>query len=141
MFLSQSESIPPTETGKILGSIYGSLVILFAILLFLSTFFSVLPTDAALRSFFLILSVGGLIILIGAELARVLFKSGVTVVGFFGFLAFNLLIVTFGLAVFVDIVIPTAMDTTIQMVILLLLASLVWYAVLVILLFRDWKKK
>lgn len=139
--MSQNNTTSPVETGKILGSIYGSLVILFAILLFLSTLFSVLPTDAALRSFFLILAVGGFIILIGAELARVLFKSGVTIVGFFGFLLFNLLIVLFGLAVYVDIVVPTVMDTTIQMVIFLLLASLLWYVVLVILLLRDWRKK
>ena len=70
-----------------------------------------------------------------------LFKSGVTIVGFFGFLLFNLLIVLFGLAVYVDIVVPTVMDTTIQMVVFLLLASLVWYVVLVILLLRDWRKK
>ncbi|MCK5266404.1 MAG: hypothetical protein KAR03_12415 [Candidatus Thorarchaeota archaeon] len=139
--MSQNNTTSPVETGKILGSIYGSLIILFAILLFLSTLFSGLPTDAALRSFFLILAVGGFIILIGAELARVLFKSGVTIVGFFGFLSFNLLIVLFGLAVYVDIVVPTVMDTTIQMVIFLLLASLVWYVVLVILLLRDWRKK
>ena len=139
--MSQNNTTSPVETGKILGSIYGSLIILFAILLFLSTLFSGLPTDAALRSFFLILAVGGFIILIGAELARVLFKSGVTIVGFFGFLLFNLLIVLFGLAVYVDIVVPTVMDTTIQMVIFLLLASLVWYVVLVILLLRDWRKK
>ncbi len=139
--MSQNNATSPVETGKILGSIYGSLVILFAILLFLSTLFSVLPSDAALRSFFLILSVGGFIILIGAELARVLFKSGVTIVGFFGFLLFNLLIVLFGLAVYVDIVVPTVMDTTIQMVIFLLLASLLWYVVLVILSLRDWRKK
>ena len=139
--MSQNNTTSPVETGKILGSIYGSLIILFAILLFLSTLFSGLPTDAALRSFFLILAVGGFIILIGAELARVLFKSGVTIVGFFGFLSFNLLIVLFGLAVYVDIVVPTVMDTTIQMVIFLLLASLLWYVVLVILSLRDWRKK
>ena len=139
--MSQNNTTSPVETGKILGSIYGSLIILFAILLFLSTLFSGLPSDAVMRSFFLILAVGGFIILIGAELARVLFKSGVTIVGFFGFLSFNLLIVLFGLAVYVDIVVPTVMDTTIQMVIFLLLASLVWYVVLVILSLRDWKKK
>lgn len=139
--MSQNNTTSPVETGKILGSIYGSLIILFAILLFLSTLFSGLPSDAAMRSFFLILAVGGFIILIGAELARVLFKSGVTIVGFFGFLSFNMLLVLFGLAVYVDIVVPTVMDTTIQMVIFLLLASLVWYVVLVILLLRDWRKK
>lgn len=139
--MSQDNTTSPVETGKILGSIYGSLIILFAILLFLSTLFSALTSDAALRSFFLILVVGGFIVLIGAELARVLFKSGVTIVGFFGFLALNLLMVTFGLAVYVDIVIPTVMDTTIQMVLVLLLLSLAWYVVLIVLLLRDWRKK
>ena len=139
--MSQDNTTSPVETGKILGSIYGSLIILFAILLFLSTLFSALTSDAALRSFFLILVVGGFIVLIGAELARVLFKSGVTIVGFFGFLALNLLMVTFGLAVYVDIVVPTVMDTTIQMVLVLLLLSLAWYVVLIVLLLRDWRKK
>ena len=139
--MSQDNTTSPVETGKILGSIYGSLIILFAILLFLSTIFSSLTSDAALRSFFLILVVGGFIVLIGAELARVLFKSGVTLVGFFGFLALNLLMVTFGLSVYVDIVVPTVMDTTIQMVLILLLLSLAWYVVLIVLLLRDWRKK
>jgi hypothetical protein len=139
--LSQNENSPPTETGKILGSIYGSLIILFAILLFLSTIFTSLPTDAALRSFYLILVVGTFVVIMGAELARVLFKSGITIVGFLGFLIFNLLMVAFGLAVFVDIVVPTVMDTTIQMVVYLLLGSIVWYIVLILLSLREWKQK
>jgi hypothetical protein len=139
--LSQINNTGPAETGKVLGSIYGSLIILFAVLFFLSTIFSSLATDAAMRSFFLFLIVGGFIILIGAELARVLFKSGVTVVGFFGFLALNLLMVVFGLAVFVDIVVPTVMDTTIQMVIYLLLASVAWYAILILWMAVEWRKK
>ncbi len=139
--MSQIKNSSPTETGKVLGSIYGSLIIIFAVLFFLSTVFSSLATDAALRSFFLFLIVGGFIILIGAELARVLFKSGVTIVGFFGFLALNLLMVVFGLAVFVDIVVPTVMDTTIQMVIYLLLASVAWYAILILWMAMEWRKK
>ncbi|MGY5880134.1 MAG: hypothetical protein RTV31_07785 [Candidatus Thorarchaeota archaeon] len=139
--MSQSESSPPTETGKILGSIYGSLIVLFAVLLFLSTIFSTLTSDAALRSFYLILVVGAFLVIIGAELAKVLFQSGVTIIGFLGFLIFNLLMVIFGLAVFVDIVVPTVMDTTILMVLLLLIGSLVWYAVLVLFSIREWKQK
>jgi len=87
------------------------------------------------------LVVGAFLVLMGAELAKVLIRSGVTIVGFLGFLAFNLLMVTFGLAVFVDIVVPTAMDITIQMVVYLLIGSLAWYAVLVLFLFREWKQK
>ncbi|TFG32411.1 hypothetical protein EU528_03630 [Candidatus Thorarchaeota archaeon] len=139
--MSQSESSPPTETGKILGSIYGSLIILFAVLLFLSTIFTSLTTDAAMRSFYLIFVVGAFLILIGAELAKILFKSGVTIIGFLGFLVFNLLMIIFGLAVFVDIVVPTVMDTTIQMVLLLLVGSLIWYVILVLISLREWKQK
>ncbi len=137
--MSQSTSVPPSETGKILGSIYGSLIILFAVLLFLSTIFSSLSSDAALRSFYLILTVGAFLVLMGAELARVLFKSGITIIGYLGFLAFNLLMIAFGLAVFVDIVVPTVMDVTIQMVVFLLLGSLVWYAILILLALREWR--
>jgi hypothetical protein len=139
--MSKGDNVSPVETGKVLGSTYGSLIILFAVLFFLSTIFSALAADAAMRSFFLILLVGGFIVIIGAELARVLFKSGITIVGFFGFLALNLLMVVFGLAVFVDIVVPTVMDTTIQMVIFLLLASVAWYAILIIWMILDWRKK
>jgi hypothetical protein len=139
--MSREDGISPAETGKVLGSIYGSLIILFAVLFFLSTIFSALSADAAMRSFYLILIVGGFIVLIGAELARVLFKSGITIVGFFGLLALNLLMVIFGLAVFVDIVVPTVMDATIQMVIFLLLASVAWYAILIIWMVWDWRKK
>jgi hypothetical protein len=139
--LSQIDNKSPTEIGKVLGSIYGSLIILFAVLFFLSTIFSSLPTDAALHSFFLILIVGAFIILIGAELAKVLFKAGITIVGFFGFLALNLLMVAFGLAVFVDIVVPTVMDTTIQMVLYLLLAAVAWYAILILWMAMEWRKK
>jgi hypothetical protein len=94
-----------------------------------------------MRSFFLILIVGGFIVLIGAELARVLFKSGITIVGFFGLLVLNLLMVIFGLAVFGDIVVPTVTDTAIQMVIYLLLASVAWYAILIIWMIWGWRKK
>ena len=138
--LSQSENNLLTETGKILGSIYGSLIILFAVLLFLSTIFSTLPTYAALRSFQLILIVGAFLVIMGAELAKVLFKSGITIVGFLGFLIFNLFMVALGLAVFVDMVVPTVMDVTIQMVVYLLIGSLIWYVVLILILLREWKQ-
>jgi hypothetical protein len=138
--LSQSENAKPVETGKVLGSIYGSLIIFFAVLLFLSTFFSSLPSDAAFRSFQLTWLVGGFIVLIGAELGRVLFKSDVTIVGFLGFLVLNLFMVVMALAVFADLVIPTATDFPIQMVVYLLLASAAWYIILVLFTLRDWWK-
>lgn len=138
--MTQSENTNPVETGKVLGSIYGSLIIFFAVLLFLSTFFSSLPSVAAFRSFQLIWLVGGFIVLIGAELGRVLFKSGVTIIGFIGFLVLNLFMIVMGLAVFADMVVPTAIDLPIQLVVYLLLASAAWYIILVLLALRDWRK-
>ncbi|MGD9397947.1 MAG: hypothetical protein PVJ05_16030, partial [Candidatus Thorarchaeota archaeon] len=128
--MSQAENEKPVEAGKVLGSIYGSLIIFFSILLFLSTFFSSLPNDAAFRSFQLIWLVGGFIVLIGAELGRVLFKSGVTIVGFLGFLVLNLFMIVIGLAVFADLVVPTAIDYPILLVVYLLITSAVWYIIL-----------
>ena len=138
--MTQSENTNPVETGKVLGSIYGSLIIFFAVLLFLSTFFSSLPSVAAFRSFQLIWLVGGFIVLIGAELGRVLFKSGVTIIGFIGFLVLNLFMIVMGLAVFADMVVPSAIDLPIQLVVYLLLASAAWYIILVLLALRDWRK-
>jgi hypothetical protein len=138
--LSQAENEKPVEAGKVLGSIYGSLIIFFSILLFLSTFFSSLPNDAAFRSFQLIWLVGGFIVLIGAELGRVLFKSGVTIVGFLGFLVLNLFMIVIGLAVFADLVVPTAIDYPILLVVYLLITSAVWYIILVLWTLRDWWK-
>ncbi|MFX1560094.1 MAG: hypothetical protein ACFFBL_05875 [Promethearchaeota archaeon] len=138
--MSQAENTNPVEAGKVLGSIYGSLIIFFAVLFFLSTFFSSLPNDAAFRSFQLTWLVGGFIVLIGAELGRVLFKSGVTIVGFLGFLVLNLFMIVIGLAVFADLVVPTAIDYPILLVVSLLLASAVWYIILVLWTLRDWWK-
>ena len=138
--LSQTEKAEPVETGKVLGSIYGSLIIFFAVLFFLSTFFSSLPTGAAIRSFQLMWLVGGFLVLIGAELSRVLFKSGVTIVGYLGFLVLNLFMVVIGLAVFADLVVPTAIEFPIQLVVYLLIASVIWYIILVLLSVLDWRK-
>ena len=138
--MSHAENKSPVEAGKVLGSVYGSLIIFFAVLFFLSTFFSSLPSDAAFRSFQLTWLVGGFIVLIGAELGRVLFKSGVTIVGFLGFLVLNLFMIVIGLAVFADLVIPTLIDYPILLVVYLLIASAIWYIILVLWTLRDWWK-
>jgi hypothetical protein len=126
------------ETGKILGSIYGSLIILLAVLLFMSSIFAGLPADAAVRSFFLILFVGALIVFVGGELARILQKSGITIVGFIAFLILNLVMVTIALALFTDIV--TSDPVAIQNVLGLLIGGAAWYLVLIVLNLRDWRK-
>ena len=137
--MSQGENSSPVETGKVLGGIYGSLIVFFAILFFLANFFVLLPSYAALRAFQFTCLVGGFIVLLGAEIGRVLFKSGVTIVGFLGFLALNLAMVVMGLALFADMVIPTLTDA-IMYVVILLLASGVWYLIIIILTLREWRQ-
>jgi len=76
----QAENQKLMQSGKILGSIYGFLIIFFAVLFFLGSIaYSSLPQTAAERSLILILSVGALILIMGTELERVLFNSGVIV--------------------------------------------------------------
>lgn len=133
--MSQEGSRSHAETGKVLGSVYGSLIVLLAATLLLSSVFSVLPTDATIRAFTLAWILGGFLILMGTELARSMYKSGITIVGFLGFLALNLLLVTFYLAVFADIVTPTTADYSIQMVVYLIIGSVVWYAVMLLWMF------
>lgn len=136
--MSQNENHKLVESGKILGSMYGSLIIFFAVLFFLGSIaFSSLPQWAAERSFILVWSVGAFIVILGAELGRVLFKSGVTVVGFLGLLALNLLMIILSLAVYVDVVIPTASETSIQWVLILLIGAIAWYIILCLLILRD----
>lgn len=108
--MSQEENARHTETGKILGSVYGSLIILLAVLLLLSSVFATLPTDAAFHAYTLACILSGFIVLMGSELARLMFKSGITVVGFIGFLTFNLLLVSMSIVVIADMVVPTIGD-------------------------------
>jgi hypothetical protein len=140
--MTQTEEQKIVETGKVLGSMYGSLIIFFAVIFFLGSLaFSSLPIWAAERSFILIWSVGALIVVLGAEIGRVLFKSGVTIVGFLGFLALNLMMVVLGLAVYVDVVVPTASEATIQWVLMLVVATIAWYFILCLWMLRERRRR
>jgi len=139
--LSQTENQKLVETGKILGGMYSSLIIFFAILFFLGFTFSPLADWVKERSFILIWTVGAFIIVIGTELSRVLFKSGVTIVGYLGLLALNLMMVVLGLAVYVDIIDLTTSPVTIPWIVLLVILSILWYIVLSLLMFRERRRR
>lgn len=74
------------------------------------------------------------------ELARLLQKSGITPVGFYGFLVLNLLLVSLFLAVFADIVVPSAIDTPILMVVYLIIGSAALYVILLLWMAYQWNK-
>ncbi len=132
----------PVETAKVLGSLYGSLVILFSVLFFFSApYFATFPTDVAMRSFWLVWIIGCTIVLIGAEIVWQLRKSGMTLISFFGFLFLNLFLIVMALAVFADIVTPTTLNLPIQLVILLVVASLFGYVILIFWTLKDWRIK
>jgi hypothetical protein len=48
--------------------------------------------------------------------------------------------IVIGLAVFADLVVPTAIDYPILLVVYLLITSAVWYIILVLWTLRDWWK-
>jgi hypothetical protein len=79
------------------------------------------------------------LVVIGAELGKVMFRSGVTIVGFLGFLALNLSMIVMSLAVFADIIVPTVPEA-ITYVLIILVLSLVWYLILILLALRDWRR-
>ncbi|MGQ4911026.1 MAG: hypothetical protein ACP6KW_02565 [Candidatus Thorarchaeota archaeon] len=138
--MSSENMSSPSETARVLSNIYGSLVVLMAVMLFMSSLFGALPAEVTFHAFILAWAVGAFIIVMGTELARLLQKSGITPVGFFGFLILNLLLVSIFLGVFADIVVPSTIDTPILMVVYLIIGSAAWYVVLLLWMAYQWKK-
>ncbi|RLI53465.1 MAG: hypothetical protein DRO87_11595 [Candidatus Thorarchaeota archaeon] len=107
---------------------------------FMSAFFGALPSDGQFHAFLLAWTVGAFTIVMETELARLLQKSGITPVGFYGFLVLNLLLVSLFLAVFADIVVPSAIDTPILMVVYLIIGSAALYVILLLWMAYQWNK-
>jgi hypothetical protein len=130
-----------TEISKVLGSIYGSMVILAAILLFLSITFGTLTLDVQNRTFTLFWLVGAMMAVTGAELARNLYKSGMSLFTFIIFLLVNLFLVLFLMVVFSDMLSTEAANAALGMVLVFLVAVAAYYLILVLLTLREWRSK
>ncbi len=138
--MSQEDVAKPAEAGKMIGSLYGVLVFFLSVMLFLSTFFSTLPGDVINRTYSLVFVIGCLIVLMGTELARMMYKNGMTIVGFLGFLVFNLMMVLLAVAIFADIVGPTPYGDAIGILLALIVGSVAWYAILLLWMVYHWWK-
>jgi len=130
-----------TEISKVLGSIYGSMIILAAFLLFLSLTFGTLTLDIQVRTFMLFWLVGLMLALTGAELARNLYKSGMSIFSFIAFLVVNLFLVLFLMVVFADMLSNEAASTAIGMILAFLVAGAISYIILAFWMIREWRSK
>ncbi|MFW9802761.1 MAG: hypothetical protein ACFFAX_13250 [Promethearchaeota archaeon] len=129
------------EISKVLGSIYGSMVILAAVLMFLSITFGTLTLDIQNRAFTLFWLVGAMMAVTGAELARNLYKSGMSLFTFIIFLIVNLFLALFLMVVFADMLSTEAANTAIGMVLVYLVAVAAYYLILVLWTLREWRSK
>ena len=129
------------EISKVLGSIYGSMVILAAVLLFLSITFGTLTLDMQNRAFTLFWLVGAMMAVTGAELARNLYKSGMSLFTFIIFLIVNLFLALFLMVVFADMLSTEAANTAIGMVLVYLVAVAAYYLILVLWTLIEWRSK
>jgi hypothetical protein len=130
-----------TEISKVLGSIYGSMVILAAVLMFLSITFGTLTLDIQNRAFTLFWLVGAMMAITGAELARNLYKSGMSLFTFIVFLLVTLFLSVFLMVVFADMLSTEAANTAIGMVLIYLVAVAAYYLILVLWTLREWRSK
>jgi hypothetical protein len=119
------------------------MTILAGILLFLTLsgiFFASLPTtDIQVRLFMLFWLVAWMLLLTGAELARGLYKSGMSLFTFILFLLVNFAMVLFLQVVFADSLHTDAAGTAIGMVMIYLVGGAVYILLLVLLMLREWR--
>ena len=117
------------------------MVILAAVLLFLSLTFGTLTLDIQVRTFMLFWLVGLMLALTGAELARNLYKSGMSIFSFIAFLVVNLFLVLFLMVVFADMLSNEAASTAIGMILAFLVAGAISYIILAFWMIREWRSK
>jgi hypothetical protein len=138
-----TESIGVKAT-KPLATIYAALLLSVVALLLMSYMFAGDIADYRVRIISLVFFACALILIIGAEIGRFLFKAGITPIGFIGFLVTNLLFILFLFASMVDHMGSDISETTGAMLGTLLILGLAWYAIIIIWSIvvwgRDWRK-
>ncbi|MFX0108916.1 MAG: hypothetical protein ACFE7R_11570 [Candidatus Hodarchaeota archaeon] len=122
----KSNETSSVEISKSLGSIYGSMIVFAAVMYFLSSFFSALPTDVHVRAFTLLWIIGVMLGLMGAEIARNLLQNGFSILGFITMLAVNFGFTLFLMVVYADLL-PTVSDTAVGMILVYGLAAGIAY--------------
>ncbi|NHJ14732.1 MAG: hypothetical protein EAX95_13715 [Candidatus Thorarchaeota archaeon] len=142
--MSNQES--KADISRVLASIYGSMVILAGILLFLtSTGIALttllLTTDHQVRAFMLFWLVCWMLLVTGVELARNLYKSGMSSLTFLLFLLVNFVMVLMIQVVFADTLNTDAAGTAVGMVVAYLIGGAIYTLLIVLLMLREWRSR
>ena len=118
------------------------MVILVAALLFMaSIYFGGLLTDFQVRAFMVFWLVGLMMALVGAELARNLYKSGMSFFTFIAFLLVNFVLVLMLMVVFADMLSTEAASTAVGMVVIYMIVGAISYLVLLLWMLKEWRAK
>jgi len=132
------------KATKPMTSIYVALLLAVIALLIMSNMFAAEIYDFRLRIVMLVFFACALMMIIGAEIGRLIFKAGITPVGFVAFIFTNLFFIELLFASFVDQMGNDLTEPTGAMIGTLLLGGVVWYAIVVIwsliMWIRDWRK-
>ncbi len=119
-------------------TIYVAIMLAVIVLIVMSNAFAGLVADYRIRLVFLVALACLMMLLLGAEVARMLYKAGITPIGFIGILATNLLFVIVQFAVFADLMGTDIGETTSTIVGMLLLGGIIWYVIVAILPIITW---
>lgn len=79
--------------------------------------------------------------LVGAELARNLYKSGMSLFAFIIFLVVNLVLVLMLMVVFADMLSTEAASTAVGMVLVYMIGGVICYLILVLWMLKEWRSK
>ncbi|MCF2137585.1 MAG: hypothetical protein K9W43_10185 [Candidatus Thorarchaeota archaeon] len=129
------------EPIKPMSTIYAALVIALIVLIALGNVFALEISEYRFRATVLVFIGSVLLMLLGAEIARVLYKAGMTPIGFIGFLTFNLLFGAILFAVFSDIVGMSARPEVQPLIGGYLVFGIVWYIIIVLLEIIAWFRR
>ncbi len=128
------------EPIKPMTTIYAALVVLLVVLIALSNIFAMEATDHRFRAVVLVFLGCTLLMLLGAEIARMLYQAGMTPIGFIGFLTMNLLFGAMLLAVFNDMIDMSARPEVQPLIGGYLVFGIVWYVIVILWSFITWIK-
>lgn len=133
MIKVQSE---PDRTGvesiKPMATIYAATLVALVILLAIGNIFAGGSIDQRTRAAMLVFVGSMLLMILGAEIARVLRRTGMTPVGFVGFLLTNLLLGGLILAVFADLVGLEGRLEVAPLIGIYLISGIIWYAIVIL---------
>ncbi|MGY5874785.1 MAG: hypothetical protein RTU30_03470 [Candidatus Thorarchaeota archaeon] len=136
--MTENQSKLSIKAAKPMTTIYVALMLAVIVLIVMSSVFAGLVIDYRLRLAFLVSVACFMMLILGAEIARLLYKAGITPIGFIGILATNLMLATILFAVFVDMMGTDVENATSTLLGSILLGGIVWSIIIAILPVITW---